>query len=645
MHRDSNNIKDPSLVIVFIVLLAVLLALFTYLKQPATDASESLISLSTAQALPLDIELSSLPSHEAEWVDVTFPFHWRNEFTDTRAVWYRLNLSASQVETLLSNKPASDSLLGMYIWRLNQTADVWVNGVKIGSGGRTQAPMARYWNSPLYFSLPISSLQQNNQIHIKHFSESSWGSMEPIVIGAQSELKPLYDKRAFVQHDIALSLFSFVLTTGFLCLMVWFYRRQNSEYLWFAIASAGLSFYCLNQFIRYLPVSADTWRWFSNVSIDLWAIATFIFGLRSLEIHKPRAEKLALLFLLSGIPIYFYASFFEHYDINIFYHIGALAFGGYGFLCTILCYKETRKPLAAFYACVVIIILAAGAHDTLMQAIVNNGWREGSSLGFQNHFNSIHFFAPLTFLAIGASLIKRFIDSMNEADRLNTSLEKRVEDARQELDENYKAIEKVLIKQSANEERERIYRDLHDDVGSKLLSLFYRLENESDSVLAKSALEDLRDIVSQKSLQSCHLNDAAAQWHDEIHERARDAGISLSWAFDDGGHSVTLSEKQHSHLRRMLREVLSNALLHSKQIKEMSISMTVSESTLSIDVANDGAPKPVSDWVVGRGISNLRVRSRDLDGEFDIHDLDDSWIKVSWRIPIQLSSKEQEPSI
>ena len=101
-----------------------------------------------------------------------------------------------------------------------------------------------------------------------------------------------------------------------------------------------------------------------------------------------------------------------------------------------------------------------------MQAIVNIGLFEGPALSFQNHFNFIHFFAPIIFIFIGASLLKRFVDSMNESTRLNAELEQRVADARAELESNYQAIEAVLVQQSAHEERERIYRDLHDDVAS-----------------------------------------------------------------------------------------------------------------------------------------------------------------------------------
>jgi signal transduction histidine kinase len=198
-----------------------------------------------------------------------------------------------------------------------------------------------------------------------------------------------------------------------------------------------------------------------------------------------------------------------------------------------------------------------------------------------------------------------------------------------------------LVQQSAHEERERIYRDLHDDVGSKLLSLYYRLDNESDSTLARSALEDLRDIVSRKSIESCSLADAVQQWRAETEERVRDANVALSWYAEPFAPGIVLSELQHAHLRRMLREMLSNAIIHNKMATAINVSLYLTEAELVIEVANDGLEKPIDEWVAGRGISNLRVRARDLQGELSITSPRQVWVKVSCQIPLNCIQREQ----
>lgn len=595
-----------------------------------------------AEALPLDVSLEELDSYRAQWTSVQLPLHWRRQFSEVTTAWYRFDVSRDDLSTLSSAEIQAGGRpqLGLYLWRINQNADFWFNGTKIGSGGQTEPRMARHWNSPLYFSIPAGLIRDSNEVLIKHYAPHTWGSMEPLVIGQESFLQPIYEARYFIQHDISMGLFVFVLSASVSTFAVWYFRREETQYFWFSLGSFSLSFYILHQFLRYLPINPDIWRWLSNVSSDLWAACIFVFCLRSLGVQKPRAEKLVYGYVASGVLVYFYASFFRAYDINIYFHVFSLVIALYSFYICAENFLATQEPRPAFYACLVAVIFAVGVHDIAMQAIVNLDLLERPALSFQNHFNLLHFFAPIIFIFIGASLLKLFVDSMNQTAELNQVLERRVADARQELEANYQAIEKVLVQQSAHEERERIYRDLHDDVGSKLLSLYYRLEDESDSTLARSALEDLRDIVSRKSLESSRLSDAVQQWKREAEDRVQDANLALSWYAEPDLEPMVLSELQHAHLRRMLREVLSNAIIHNKSASAINVSIHTDEEFLIIEVANDGVEQPVSAWAEGRGISNLRIRARDLAGEFSIAECKPSWAEVIWKIP--LASIKQE---
>ncbi len=639
---QSIDVKTRLLLGAFLV---VYLAL-PFALNPTTNLTldtDAVLLVDSVEVVPQALTRAQLNSVQNQWRAVTLPFHWRGQFANQHAVWYRATLPLDALPSaIVSNSTREYNSLGIYLWRLNQTADIWVNGVAIGSGGRTDGPIARYWNTPLYFSVPSSLLGENNEILIKHYAEHGWGSMEPIVFGPDQLLRPVYERRQFIQHDLALGLFVFVLVTGSLSLMVWIYRRRETEYLWFAIASFGLSIYCLNQFIRYLPMNPEVWRWLLNTAIDLWAVATFIFILRSLRIVQPTMERAALIYLGLGIPLYCYASFGQVFDINIYYHLGSVVLGAIAIATCIIEYRRNHNLLPAFYCFTLILAVTAGIHDILMQAAVNIGWSNELLPGFENHFNFTHFGAPLIFLLIAANLMKRFVLTMNAADETNEQLELRVAEARAELDENYRAMEAVLKQQSAQEERERIYRDLHDDVGSKLLSLYYRLDRDTDSVLAKSALEDLRDIVSHKSLDGCTLADALLQWRAEAEERVADAGVQLTWSSDVNSQGETLSELQRTQLRRMLREVLSNAILHSKPLTHIKIRVTINAGKLIFCVDNDGVRTPPADWRTGRGISNLRVRARDLAGSFELLDLEKGWVRAVWRVPLQPSANFDE---
>ena len=74
----------------------------------------------------------------------------------------------------------------------------------------------------------------------------------------------------------------------------------------------------------------------------------------------------------------------------------------------------------------------------------------------------------------------------------------------------------------STEERRRIARDLHDDVGAKLLSLVYRAGDRGSADLARSALQDLRDVVSHTQHEQLTLEEALAMrgtgWEGDLDE-------------------------------------------------------------------------------------------------------------------------------
>ena len=86
----------------------------------------------------------------------------------------------------------------------------------------------------------------------------------------------------------------------------------------------------------------------------------------------------------------------------------------------------------------------------------------------------------------------------------------RVEQKHAQLQASYARMGELEKEHAVTEERERIYRDLHDDVGAKLLSLVYRAQRPEDADLARSALRDLREVVSCTGADRFSLEEAAA---------------------------------------------------------------------------------------------------------------------------------------
>ncbi len=73
-------------------------------------------------------------------------------------------------------------------------------------------------------------------------------------------------------------------------------------------------------------------------------------------------------------------------------------------------------------------------------------------------------------------------------------------------------------RQGMLDERKRIMRDLHDDIGGRLLTLTHN--EHSDSHIAAEALKRLREIIYSLDIeQQVTLNAAVARWRIEALER------------------------------------------------------------------------------------------------------------------------------
>ena len=181
--------------------------------------------------------------------------------------------------------------------------------------------------------------------------------------------------------------------------------------------------------------------------------------------------------------------------------------------------------------------------------------------------------------------------------------------------------EKSLATQQ--EQRERIYHDLHDDVGAKLLgiALSAQLGNRPhEADVARSALQDLRDVVSRSAQPSTSLSDLLADLCAETEQRIKDAKIELTWHFL--AHEVVLpvSADAALQLSRILREAISNVLRHA-EAKKIEVTQSINAEFFLITIADDGKGCPSSGLKQHRGMLGMRNRAEKLNAAL-------SWNKV-----------------
>lgn len=185
-------------------------------------------------------------------------------------------------------------------------------------------------------------------------------------------------------------------------------------------------------------------------------------------------------------------------------------------------------------------------------------------------------------------------------------------------------------------ERERIARDLHDDVAPQLLTLVHCSDNHDNAERARIAMQTLREsIYSLSDPDGQPMETVLADWRIEASERAEAAGSSISWKQEAIQSELMLTARQRLNLTRIMREVISNALNHAAA-EHLNFTVAYKASELSIQVTHDGNIMPPITWRAGKGLNNMRTRIEELNGHISwrLLDAEQSMLKFSWNIPV-----------
>ena len=168
------------------------------------------------------------------------------------------------------------------------------------------------------------------------------------------------------------------------------------------------------------------------------------------------------------------------------------------------------------------------------------------------------------------------------------------------------------VERGRSEERTRIAQDLHDDIGARLLTLMYKSPSKEMEDYVRHTLQDLKTLTRGWAAQSHPLSHAAAEWKADITQRLAAVKCELEWS-TSYDQDLTLSVVQWSALTRILRELVSNAIAHSKA-QHVSIECILEQGHFSIVMNDDGVGREPKRWSHGLGLGGIRKRVKMLGG-------------------------------
>lgn len=166
------------------------------------------------------------------------------------------------------------------------------------------------------------------------------------------------------------------------------------------------------------------------------------------------------------------------------------------------------------------------------------------------------------------------------------------------------------------EERARISRDMHDNIGAKLLSALHSSGEGRKNAMIRDALADFRIIINNAFGAARPLDETLAELRIETTERLEAAGIELNWETVDE-NDTTLPPAIAQTLCSIIREAVSNVIRHA-DATAVSIAVACRGGNVSVAISDDGRGIDDGDDGRGNGLAGIRARIGSLRGSFEI---------------------------
>jgi signal transduction histidine kinase len=216
------------------------------------------------------------------------------------------------------------------------------------------------------------------------------------------------------------------------------------------------------------------------------------------------------------------------------------------------------------------------------------------------------------------------------------------------------------MQHAVEQERSRIARDIHDDLGASLTEIALMSElNESElenpgsvkpqldriAAKARSVVQMLNEIVWAINPRNDNLPKLLDYLCTFSEEFCESAGVRCWHEVQTGLPEIRLTVEFRHNLFLAVKEAINNSLKHSGAT-EIWLRAQVSEHELRIVVQDNGCGFRAPDETTGNGLENLRVRMRQIGGRVDIESVPGKGTQVAFTagLPINNIQAEQEPN-
>jgi signal transduction histidine kinase len=562
---------------------------------PATQDSQALAPQWQAVSLPLALPIALLNQAGSQAAPPA-----------ARVTWLRLAVPPH---------PAPEETWALYGARIKTdgTIAVYLNG-RLVHRAQAQGPLWNSTRTPLWMVLDRHQAQtlpvHEILLRVEH-SAKSQVAVSSLWLGPEQVLQARHGIRHWLQLELPAMLSAAFLAVGVFALCVWAQRRHETGYLLF-FALAVASFSRSLHFYVDRPVSNDWFAWLTVNSL-FWLVVTLHLFLRLVH-GKALAwltrSLLAATLLIGLLTLPALAVLPNTPKVTPLVYALAGALGAIvalvGGVTAWRTSREGRLVASGFVACILF-----GLSDWLLQ----NNFVSPESLYFGAYANAV------TFLVFGGLMYRRYTHAITAVEELNAHLADRLQAREAELEQSHQRLRAVELRQTLSDERQRLMQDMHDGLGSTLISAIRSVEHGglSDarvSHILKDCLDDLKLTIDSMEPVEADLLLLLATLRFRLEPRLEGTGIALDWQVQELPTLPWLDPSSALHILRIVQESIANILRHTRATT-IRVHTARQGDTVQVVIADNGQGFDVAAALAkpgGRGLHNQQRRAQTVGG-------------------------------
>ena len=632
------------------------------LKQAELEISEPRTGEQQAPSLEASKSLNLPPRPNASGRDQTIQlplFKVRDAEPGLVKFVYSLTLDDKALgplhNALNADATALENSYGVLFMQIINGGNFYLNGDWVAGLPESTATERRMWYQPFVVPLPSHLLRTDGQPNVLTASQTTH---EPYILVAQpyfgtiDEVNRTYNVALFFGTTLAKAFNVLCLLAGLFLIGAWLASPKETVYALAGGASVMWAVLFTLALLNYTSVELQPlWRGALYVCEGGLVSLMSMFVLSFIGQPLGKWGRRSLLTLASVAPIVYAIGgrATEHY-LDLLWTPALVMFYVYASFQLFNYCRKTRYIPAFLLLLQTLLCIALAFHDyAVMTGLIEKASRPAANLGWTSllfeHIYLSHMGMPVMLIIMGYILLVQHKKNVADLENSSVYLEASLKQRELELEKSHKEHRVAARTEATLRERERIYQDIHDGIGSQLVKAIFSLRNTGAGSSAveqnlQACLQDLRLIINASQEYTTDVQ--AAVFSFCVTQELHLAGSGLIINYDVGVEATVYAEpKVNLNVLRVLQESFSNTLKHSGATS-IFVEVEINASDLILSITDDGRKHSVGEQRLqqltygesgNRGLTGLALRAAEIGGKYTIN-ISSSGTEVRLSIPL-----------